>query len=62
MKSYRVYWLNAHHRIIRGDWLDALDDEDARSQAHGLCDEETSSVEVWEAARPVGEVECHPND
>jgi hypothetical protein len=58
MKPYRVYWLNRRRKILKGEWIDAHDDEDARRQAAGLCDEETASVEVWERARQVGEVEC----
>ncbi len=60
MKSYRVYWLNSRRRIIRGDWIDAHDDEDARRQASQLCNEETAHVEVWERSRPVEEIDCHP--
>ena len=60
MKSYRVYWLNRHGHILRGDWLDAHNDEDARRRASHLCDEETATVEVWEQSRPVEEIDCHP--
>ena len=59
MKTYRVYWLDQSRRIRRGDWLEALNDEDARRKASHLCDEETASVEVWERSRPVEEIECH---
>jgi hypothetical protein len=58
MKTYRVYWLDQSRRIRRGDWIEAMDDEDARRQASTLCDEETASVEVWERARPVQEIDC----
>jgi hypothetical protein len=62
MKSYRVYWLNRSRRIIKGDWIQALDDEDARRKASALCNEETKSVEVWDASRPVELIDCHPDD
>jgi hypothetical protein len=58
MPSYRVYWLNARRRILRGNWIQARDDDDARRKASTLCEPDTASIEVWEAARPVGEVEC----
>jgi hypothetical protein len=62
MRSYRVYWLDNRRRIVRGDWLQALDDDDARRQAAELCDEDTPTIEVWEAARPVDHIDCHPAD
>ena len=62
MKSYRVYWLSRGRKILRGDWIEARDDEDARRKAAGLCDHETASVEVWEKTRPVAEVECKQPD
>ena len=62
MKSYRVYWLSARRHILRGDWIQARDDADARRQASELCDEETASIEVWEAARPVEHIDCHPGE
>jgi hypothetical protein len=60
MRSYRVYRMNRSGRIRNGDWLPAADDQDARRQAEHLCDEETAKVEVWEGARPVEEIDCHP--
>ncbi len=59
MRSYRIYWMDGVHRIRRGAWIEALDDEDARRKAAELCDGDTASIEVWQSTRPVGEVECH---
>ena len=59
MKPYRVYWLNRARRIVKGDWIEAKNDEDASRQASELCDEETAHVEVWEQARPVDQIDCH---
>ena len=59
MRSYRVYWLNQQRRIMRGDWIEALDDADAHRKATHLCDEDTAHVEIWEQARPVDEIDCH---
>ena len=59
MQTYRVYWLDKNGRIRRGDWLEAEDDADAHSKASHLCDDHTESIQVWQAARPVEEIECH---
>jgi hypothetical protein len=59
MKWYRAYWLDGRRRITRGDWLEALDDEDAARKARELCNEETHTVEVWQQDRPVEEIDCH---
>ncbi len=58
MQSYRVYWLDRNGRIKRGDWLDAKDDADAHDKASHLCDDHTDSIQVWQATRPVDEIEC----
>ena len=61
MQSYRVYWLDREGRIRRGDWLEAEDD-DAHNKASYLCDDRTDSIQVWQAARRVDEIECHEAD
>ncbi len=58
MKTYRVYRLNRQGRIRNGEWIHAADDEDAKHQAAGLCDEESAKVEVWDQARPVEQIDC----
>jgi hypothetical protein len=59
MATYRVYWIDRSGRIRRGAWLEAADDEDAHRQASELCDEVSDTVQVWQAARPVDEIECN---
>ena len=59
MQTYRVYWLDQEGRIRRGDWLEAESDADAHKKASRLCDDRTESIQVWQAARPVDEIECH---
>ena len=58
MASYRVYWVDPHCRIRRGAWIEASDDIDARRQAEDLCDGDSASIELWQATRPVAEVDC----
>ncbi len=59
MQTYRIYWLDDKGRIRRGEWIEAEDDDHARRLAEGLCDEGTPTIEVWQGARPVDEVDCH---
>ena len=62
MLSYRVYWLDQEGRIKRGDWLDAEDDDDAYKKASELCEDGADAIQIWQATRPVDEIECHPAD
>ncbi len=58
MQTYRIYWLDRHGRIKRGEWIEAQDDDDARKQAEGLCDGATPTIEVWNGPRHVDEIDC----
>ena len=62
MPTYRAYRLNQRGRIVTGEWLEADDDRDAAEQAAELCDEATPSVELWQAARKVEEIDCEDGD
>jgi hypothetical protein len=58
MPTYRVYRRDRRGNFRTGDWLKARDDGQAVAQAEELCDEETPTVEVWEATRMVDEIDC----
>jgi hypothetical protein len=58
MPTYRAYHVDSHHRILDGQWLDAPDDAAAVDQAEDLCEEGAPSIEVWQAARLVEEIDC----
>ncbi len=58
MQTYRIYWLDDHGRIRRGEWIEAKDDDHARRLAEDRCEEGTPTVELWQGTRPVGEVDC----
>ena len=59
MSSYRVYWLDHKNRITRGEWIEADDDDDAHRRAVELCQEgDADRIQVWQAARPVDDVDC----
>ena len=50
------------HRIINGQWLDAPNDAEASDQAEELCEEGAPTVELWQAARLVDEIDCAAED
>jgi hypothetical protein len=58
MPAYRAYRLDNRLRIMSGEWLEAPDDKSAEAEAAELCDEDSVKVEVWQAARKVGQVDC----
>ena len=55
LPSYRLYRLDGAGRINNAEWVDAADDEDARSKAHAFCP--SGRFELWERKRRV-----HPSD
>jgi hypothetical protein len=63
MASYRAYRLNERRRIVSGDWLDALDDSEAKALAAELCEENGGpAVELWQATRLVAQIDCEELD
>lgn len=52
MDSYRLYCLDGAGRISQAEWLKALSDEDAVSQAKALKNG-ARTCEVWERGRLV---------
>lgn len=58
MSAYRAYRLDKRMRIINGEWLEASDDEAAAEEAAELCDDRSAKIEVWQATRKVGQVDC----
>ena len=58
MPTYRAYHLDKRHRILDGQWLDAPDDAAAVGQAEDLCEEGAPTIEIWQAARLVDEIDC----
>lgn len=58
MPTYRAYHLDSGRRILDGQWLDAPDDAAAVDQAEELCEEGSPTIELWQAARLVDEIDC----
>ena len=58
MTTYRAYRVDRRHRIINGQWLQAPNDAEAKDQAEELCEEGAPTVELWQAARLVDEIDC----
>jgi len=49
LPTYRLYRLDGAGRISGADWIDAADDEDARSKARSQAD--SGGYELWERYR-----------
>lgn len=62
MATYRAYRTDQRRHIRTAQWLEAPDDQAAKTQAQQLCDEQTPIVEVWQAARLVDEIDCRDED
>ena len=62
MTTYRAYRVDRRNRIVDGQWLDAPNDAAAKDQAEELCDDGAPTVELWQAARLVDEIDCEDPD
>ena len=62
MTTYRAYRVDRRNRIVDGQWLDAPNDAAAKDQAEELCDDGAPTVELWQAARLVDEIDCADAD
>jgi hypothetical protein len=58
MPTYRAYRIDERRHIRSAEWLTAPDDAAAVDQAEELCEEGAPTIEVWEAARLVDEIDC----
>jgi hypothetical protein len=60
MPMYRAYVLNLAGRIVRGEWVEAENLEEARAKARNLCDTASPVVELWQGPRRLDELPCEP--
>lgn len=58
MPVYRAYTLDPAGKITWGEWIEAEDLEAARRMAHEMCDRGHPTVELWQGAEKVDEVDC----
>ena len=58
MTTYRAYRVDHRHHIRSAEWLEAPNDEAAVEQAEDLCEQGLPTIEVWQAARLVDEIDC----
>jgi hypothetical protein len=58
MPTYRAYRLDSRRHITSADWIEAPSDGDARDEAAELCEEGAPTIELWQAARKVDEIDC----
>jgi len=62
MTTYRAYRVDRRNHIVNGEWLEASDDAEAKDQAEELCGEGVPTIELWQAARLVDEIDCEDAD
>lgn len=55
MQVYRRYELDERGAIVRGEWFEAANDQEALDQIRACLGER--SIEVWQHARRIGRVE-----
>lgn len=58
MPTYRAYLLNPAGKIVWGDWVEAPDQKAAEAKAATLCDGGTPTVELWQGARKLADLDC----
>lgn len=58
---YRVYRLNPAGAIVAGDWIEAEDEPQARTQAETYCDGGAGAVELWQGTRKLAVLPCRPD-
>jgi hypothetical protein len=62
MTTYRAYRVDRRRHILNGQWLEAPNDAEAKEQAGELCEEGAPTIELWQAARLVDEIDCADED
>ena len=62
MATYRAYRVDSRRHIRSAEWLEAPNDEAAKDQAEELCEEGAPTIELWQAARLVDEIDCADED
>jgi len=62
MATYRAYRVDNRRHIKSAEWLDAPSDAAAKDQAEELCEEGAPTIELWQAARLVDEIDCADED
>ena len=58
MTTYRAYHVDHSNHIRSAEWLEAPNDEAALEQAEELCEQGLPTIEVWQAARLVDQIDC----
>jgi len=54
LRTYRLYRLDGAGKISAAEWIEAVDDDEARLRAHESLD--GASYELWEQKRLVGRI------
>ena len=62
MPSYRAYRVDRRRHIVNAEWIEAPNDAAATEKAEDLCEEGLPTIELWQAARLVEEIDCEDDD
>ena len=58
MATYRAYRVDSRRHIRSAEWIEAPNDTVAIDRAEDLCEEGAPTIELWQAARKVEEIDC----
>jgi len=58
MPTYRAYRVDRSRHIRGAAWIQADDDQSARAEAEELCQEGAPTIELWQGARLVDDIDC----
>ena len=62
MNTYRVYLLSPGGKIMRGDWIEAASEDEARVKAAELCEPGSGGVEIWRGSQRLVAIACHQDN
>ena len=62
MATYRAYRVDSRRHIKSAEWIEAPSDQAATAKAEELCEEGAPTIELWQAARKVDEIDCEDDE
>lgn len=58
MHNYRVYVLSPGGKIMRGEWLEADNEHEAKARVLKLCRPGDGGVELWSGGQRLAQIAC----
>lgn len=62
MPTYRAYRVDRRKHIQAAAWIEAPDDGAAKAEAREMCEDGAPTIELWQGARLVDDIDCDPED